>query len=133
MRDNKITICFNRLKKFGVEDMADVVGHELIHALDTCQGYDNSSCSERVCTEIRAYSFCNCSDDAPLRSGRTREECIKFGTFTSTTNYGGCRGYSKKELNNVIDLMFAKCQIDPCMAPTDYPLNGDGLFDECHR
>ena len=100
-----------------------VIRHELVHALDRCNGVEFDSCDKRICSEIRAYSFCNCADGSPWRGKTlTRKECAVNGTWSSTVAYKGCK---KEGLKERIRKLYDKCAIGPDCAkkplPPDFP------------
>ena len=95
--------------------LSEVLHHELVHAIQYCQGYDfaNRTCRSRLCAEMQAYSIGGCRHETdPAKF----EICVRDSALLSAG--GGC---TQTELN-YIDLgdLFDDCARD---------MNGTGVPD----
>lgn len=57
-----INICARDLS---CDDFDTVLTHELVHLYDDCILLDDGSCQQKLCTEVRAYSYSDCHDPNP--------------------------------------------------------------------
>ena len=96
-------MCIRDSPKMTTDEIGLVVRHELVHALDDCDGADWKDCRFIVCSELRAYSFSNCLDGTQWRKGRTREDCIRKGAEASSRGRTACQGVNLTKL--IRDLM----------------------------
>ena len=113
---NIITICVNQpIMTKGI--VYDTVRHEFVHAIDHCEyARTPKSCELRICSEIRAYSYSNCYDGSPSRkrkdgSLRTRESCIKLGTYASVRNKPDCKELGKDLIIKRIHDFYKTCAV----------------------
>jgi RHS repeat-associated protein len=73
--------------------VVDTIEHELVHALDTCDGCDWSECDHRACSEIRAYAAGN---------GLTGQT-LKDAAANSVRSAPACEQNAMTHVNNVFD------------------------------
>lgn len=83
--------------------------HELVHAIQGCQGKSGNSCEERACMEVQAYFFANCAN----RQGAARVDCAKekavFSIFSGFNNPDEAPCKTREEANAAIEKAAPTC------------------------
>jgi hypothetical protein len=92
-----IHLCSNKFRT-GTAVITSMV-HEMVHALDDCKGTKWSDCSERACSEIRAYDYggtCAVGGGDRL-PGETYRQCVERKATDSTTADPNCTAQHVKD------------------------------------
>ena len=102
--DKKIRLCYNNAKS--AMSLIESITHELIHALDDCNGTSWGSCTERACSEIRAMEISgSCRRRGKHRkSNESYRDCIKRNAALSTSAGQGCNAGTE-----AVNTVFERC------------------------
>ena len=106
-----IVICYNNTRSRS--KMRRTLGHELVHAMQSCAGYAGEGCDWRVCMEIQAYFTANCGRHTdPAR----KKECVRGGVKFSTYSYPGFNDQTR-----------------PCKTETDFDEMFERNYEKCAK
>ena len=103
--DKKIRLCYNNARN--ATALIETIAHELVHALDDCNGISWGSCNERACSEIRAMDIAgSCRLGGKHRKrGESYKACIRRNAAHSTAGGKGC-GDGTGAVNAVFERCF---------------------------
>lgn len=106
----RVVLCWDRLDVSDERAMADVVLHELLHAIDYCRIASLTlSPEERACSEVRAHAMATCSTE---RDGRARAKCAREGAVRSCQDALAADGISPAQIERIVDRVFQACYDD---------------------
>jgi len=114
---NQVVICYNRFR--GTNMIQAVLGHELLHAWDSCRAnLDFNNLDHVACTEIRAANLFHCSIISGFLAGsvsltnlgKAHQRCVKQKALQSIMVVRP--DLNVREADAVIERVFGRCYND---------------------